>query len=177
MPTKLNKPITATFENVENAVVAMIRFTTSIQLGSERERRVNDGVDSRSATNQIESALSAQGIDWRTWEPPQPIYIAGCEADFKSNGDVKLGSETLDRATLEKVYAESNKAMGKVEEWPKYFRRVNGGVARFTSETDGQWLSEPISETWQPMQVYLDSPEIYKLITRAEACTILGREI
>lgn len=184
MPTKLKKPITITITHVENAVWAALKLRSEWDENAPRHQAIEGSMAWSQMGHSVYELLQAEGIDYRTWEPPQPIYIAGCEADFKSNGNVKLGSETLDRATLVEVLKRSDEAMNNAEpEWPKFWRY---GKSRLVykaedehcfghlSANGGPWSDCPMGGS---MVEFARRDELFKPIPRAEASAILGGDV
>lgn len=139
--TPLKTPITITIKHVENAVAValMLRYEFKPD-SSSRQEAIKFGMNPDEATSQIESALVAQGIDYRTWEPPAPLKVGPHEVTALDNGGLKVGCTTIDRATIEKLYAASNEGMQG--DWPKWFARSGGKefVFKLDNENRGQIL-------------------------------------
>lgn len=185
-PTKLKTPVKFEFADIEN-VIAMIANNERTFKGVEptpSERRCMDIRPLEPIIAMLECAkrqLTVQGIDYRTWEPPQPFKIGAHETTFNPNGSIKVGCTDIERATLVEVLKRSDEAMKGEGEWPKYYQQNGGIVYRCVSDTDygqyfedGRWKQScpgPLVEHAQ------QHPNLWKKLTRAEACAILGRDV
>lgn len=184
MPTKLKQPITITIEHVENAVAALIKsewFRYHNERAkpdvSAREWDIMGNVAKHETFNQLVSALSAQGIDWRTWIPPQPLTIGGHAAEFSADGSMKFGDITVSSEQFAEIVKRREEAMQG--EWPKYFLgstlwRSRSAKHRGEFFDGNQWQTssdpDPLTEC-----VEHDST-ILKPTTRAKAAELIGEE-
>lgn len=176
MPTKLKKPITITITHVENAIDHLIRCDSGTPVISERHLAMNLAANNGEMWNQIEAGLSAQGINWRTWEPPQPFKIGSHETTFNPNGSIKVGCTDIDRATLVEVLKRSDEAM-----WPKWFKCPSGEVMRCNDESHAgtYFVSErgEYESGCSTSGFKWSTNKNYQQLSRAEASAILGRDV
>lgn len=138
---KLKKPITLTITNTA-AVVAFAEmlhqprsfYTERIIRLSEFSMQVTKN-PSETVQKQIADQLTAQGIDYRTWEPPQPLKIASHEVTANPDGSIKVGCTDVSRAELVAAYELSTEAMQG--EWPKWWRSPFGTL--FSANSADDW--------------------------------------
>lgn len=124
--TKLKKPITITIWTVEEALCAYHRMNVGIGNDDKISPVAKWQIwlmrcEPMGVWVQMRDALASANIDPNK-QPPAPLLIGNHEVEALPDGAIKVGCTTVDRATLEKVYAMSNDSMTKVEpEWPRYY--------------------------------------------------------
>lgn len=178
--TKLKKPIVVTIDNIPSAVAITDLLNQPPHYYPQRVLRLAKYGASISKTpgdtvqKDIADQLAAQGINWSTWEPPQPVTLFGDDLEALPTGALKWRDSLISRPTLEAAYKLSTEAMQGV--WPKWWSNERY-LYRADSTDDLGTVYPPGANPFKagvggPMVEYAKAND-FKPLTTIEAARIL----
>jgi hypothetical protein len=175
---KLSKPITIRINHVEDAVWMAMYYSHDQPMPKHNNAQaILNSPDGGEVASQLFPQIECNGINWRTWLPPQPFKIAGRECEFNADGAVKLSCGTvISSAEIEEF--EKRREEAKKPKTMYWRANYSGNVYRAAAESevgeffkDGEWRGSYGRSMGDWASYKMCTP-----ITRSEAAAIIGEE-